>query len=99
MLYPGVLQTIAEKSGSNLFIVPSSVNEVLIINDDGEADPQTLQYMLMESNIGIVTRRAVLSDQVYYYDRKEQKISTATTPEGTREQQWALETISQRFYP
>lgn len=99
VLYPGVLQTIAEKSGSNLFIVPSSVNEVLIINDDGEADPQTLQYMLMESNIGIVTRRAVLSDQVYYYDRKEQKISTATTPEGTREQQWALETISQRFYP
>lgn len=99
MLYPGVLQTIAEKRGSNLFIVPTSINEVLIIDDDGKSDPQTLQRMLMESNIGIVARRAILSDQVFYYDRKEKKISTATTPEGTWELQMELDNFSRMFYP
>lgn len=98
MLYPGVLQTIAENSGSNLFIVPSSINEVLVISDDGKADSQSLQYMLMESNIGMVPRKEVLSDQIYYYDRKEQKISTVTTPEGTREQQLAMDSIYRISY-
>lgn len=57
MLYPGVLQTIAENSSSNLFIVPSSINEVLVISDDGKADSQSLQYMLMEANMGMVPRK------------------------------------------
>ena len=99
MLYPGVLQTIAENSSSNLFIVPSSINEVLVISDDGKADSQSLQYMLMEANMGMVPRKEVLSDQVYYYDREERKISTATTPEGTREQQLAMDAICQISYP
>ncbi len=98
MLYPGVLQTIAESSGSNLFIVPSSINEVLAISDDGKADPKSLQYMLMEANIGMVSRKEVLSDQVYYYDREERKISTVTTPEGTREQHMAMDAIYQLGY-
>lgn len=99
MLYPGVLQTIAENSSSNLFIVPSSINEVLVISDDGKADSQSLQYMFMEANMGMVPRKEVLSDQVYYYDREERKISTATTPEGTREQQLAMDAICQISYP
>ncbi|WP_304975189.1 DUF5688 family protein, partial [uncultured Acetatifactor sp.] len=99
MLYPGVLQTIAENSSSNLFIVPSSINEVLVISDDGKADSQSLQYMLMEANMGMVPRKEVLSDQVYYYDREERRISTATTPEGTREQQLAMDAICQISYP
>ena len=99
MLYPGVLQTIAENSSSNLFIVPSSINEVLVISDDGKADSQRLQYMLMEANMGMVPRKEVLSDQVYYYDREERRISTATTPEGTREQQLAMDAICQISYP
>ena len=99
MLYPGVLQTIAENSSSNLFIVPSSINEVLVISDDGKADSQSLQYMLMEANMGMVPRKEVLSDQVYYYDREVRRISTATTPEGTREQQLAMDAICQISYP
>lgn len=99
IVYPGVLQTIAENSGSNLFIVPSSINEVLIAKDDGTADPKSLQYMLMEANMEMVPRKAVLSDQVYYYDMLERKISTATTPEGTLEQHMALEAIRNIIYP
>lgn len=99
VLYPGVLQTIADKSSANLFIVPTSINEVMIISEDDKVDPQSLQFTLMESNRGIVSRKKVLSDQVYYYDRAEQKLSTATTPEGTREQLLAMDAICQIIYP
>lgn len=99
VLYPGVLRTIADKISANLFIVPSSTDEVMIIGESGKIDPKSLQFMLMESNRGSISRKKVLSDQVYYYDRAEQKLSAATTPEETHEQLLALDAICQIGYP
>lgn len=85
ILYPGVLQALAEKSGFSFYIQPNSTREVMLMVDDGEASPKELQYMLMLSNRGGISRQEILSDQIYYYDGKERKISLATTPEETRE--------------
>lgn len=85
ILYPGVLQALAENSGSSFYILPNSTREVILINDDGVVSLTELQYMLMESNRGAIPQQEILSDQIYYYDGKEQKISQATTPEETRE--------------
>ena len=85
ILYPGVLRALAENSGFNFYVQPASTREVMLIADNGEVSPKELQYILMLANRGEIPPQEVLSDQVYYYDGKEQKISLVTMPEETRE--------------
>ena len=85
LLYPEVLQTLAENSNADLFILPSSIHEVLVMKADGGMEAKELQYMVMEINRQEVRPEEVLSDQVYRYDRESQSISLATTREETEE--------------
>lgn len=99
ILYPGVLQALAENSGSNFYIMPNSTREVILINDDGVVSPRELQYMIMESNREEIPQQEILSDQIYYYDGKEQKISLATSPEETMETLRELNAIQYGAFP
>lgn len=81
--YPGVLQALAENSGADLFILPSSIHEVLVMKVDGEINAGELQYIVMDINRHMVEPEEVLSDQVYRYDRESQSLSMATTREET----------------
>jgi len=85
ILYPGVLRALAENSGCSFYIQPTSTREVMLIADNGEVSPKELQYTLMLANREGILPQEVLSDQVYYYDGKEQKISLVTIPEETRD--------------
>lgn len=85
MLYPGLLQSIAEATRSSFYILPSSIHEVLLIKEDNGMDARELQSMVMDINQREVAPQEVLSNQVYFYDGKEQKISLALSPEETRE--------------
>lgn len=85
MLYPGLLQSIAEATRSSFYILPSSIHEVLLIKGDNGMDAKELQSMVMDINQREVAPQDVLSNQVYFYDGKEQKISMALSPEETRE--------------
>ena len=42
MFYPGQLDAIAEQMGTDFFVLPSSVHEVLILPDDGSQDLDSL---------------------------------------------------------
>ena len=72
LLYSDQLKRIADRLQSNLFILPSSVHEVILLPDCGEK-PDTLQRMVMEVNDTQLAREEVLSDSVYYYDRSREK--------------------------
>ncbi len=85
ILYPGVLRALAENSGCSFYIQPTSTREVMLIADNGKVSPKELQYTLMLANREGILPQEVLSDQVYYYDGKEQKISLVTIPEETRD--------------
>lgn len=82
MLYPGLLQSIAEATQSGFYILPSSIHEVLLIKEGNGMDAEELQSMVMEINQREVLPQEVLSNQVYFYDGKEQKLSMATSPEA-----------------
>lgn len=84
LLYPGVLQTLAENSGADLFILPSSNQEVLVMRVDGE-EAKELQRIVIEVNLSKLKKEDILSNQVYYYDVKAQNLSCATTKEETQE--------------
>ena len=85
MLYPGLLQSIAEATQSSFYILPSSIHEVMLMKEGNGMDAKELQGMVMDINQREVASQEVLSDKVYFYDGKEQKISLALSPEETRE--------------
>lgn len=74
MLYPGELEKFSEKKGCNLYILPSSVHEVLLLPDRGKEDPKMLMKMVRKINREMVSEEEILSDAVYYYDKERKEI-------------------------
>lgn len=94
LLYPGLLQSLAEKTGSDFYMLPSSIHEWMLVKDTGNKSIQEMQELVMDTNRRFVDPKEVLSDQVYRYDGKEQKFSMITTPEQTKETLKMLELFS-----
>lgn len=65
--YPGVLKGVSEKHGRSLFLIPSSIHEFIILEDNGIYTPEHLEKMLRDVNRSAVGAEEVLSDSLYYY--------------------------------
>ena len=74
MLYTGLLKEIAGQLGHNLFILPSSVHELILLPDKGMDTPERLCDMVREVNETQVSAEEVLSDNVYYYNSEEDRV-------------------------
>lgn len=83
MLYTDSIQELAEKMGSDLYILPSSINEVLAVSADSY-DPYELADMVVEVNMNQVELAERLSNQVYHYDKDLRKVSLATDTPNKR---------------
>ena len=68
--YPGFLDCIGMALDKDLFILPSSVNELIIVTDNGQ-DPQRLLEIVREVNRTQVAPGDVLTDAVYHYSRRK----------------------------
>ena len=75
ILYSDVLSTFAEKKNTNLWLIPSSVHEWIIIPDDGNMNRETLSEMIKEVNGSQLAPDEVLSDHPYYFDRLSKVLS------------------------
>lgn len=75
ILYPGLLEKIAGEQKSNLYLLPSSIHEVILLPDNGEEDADYLRAMISEVNESQVEPEEVLSNQLYYFDRHINKVS------------------------
>jgi hypothetical protein len=85
MFYPQILKDISQKTEANIYILPSSVHEVLLIKDNGDMSAEELQQMVMDVNRECLEPGEVLSDEVYCYDYKEQRLFMATNRAHTKE--------------
>lgn len=74
LLYGNILKDFANKKGADMYILPSSIHEVIMIPADRIDDPKKLSSMVHEANTTVVSTGDVLSDSVYYYDRKKDQI-------------------------
>ncbi len=74
MIYPGLLQTIAEKQEKDFYILPSSIYEVILLTDDGKQSPLHLSEMVREINATQVQAPEVLSDSIYHFSREDKII-------------------------
>lgn len=70
ILKTGLLDGFAEEVGRNLFLIPSSIHEVLILPDDGKITVQELNEMISSVNGEQLQPEEILSDHAYYYDRE-----------------------------
>ena len=75
ILYPDVLSTFAEKKNTNLWLLPSSIHEWIIICDDGNMNRETLSEMIQEVNSTQLAVDEILSDHPYYYNRTTKVLS------------------------
>jgi hypothetical protein len=69
MFYSDVLRTFADELGQDLYILPSSIHEVLVIGKEEVTSVRDLQDMVWEANHTVVTSKEFLSNQVMYYNR------------------------------
>lgn len=73
ILYEGILQEVAEQQKCNLFVIPSSTHEILVIPDlNGERNVEQFSQMVKEVNRDAVCREDILGERAYYYSREEQ---------------------------
>jgi len=69
-----ILDSYANKVGKNLYIFPSSINEIMLLADNGTRDAEELQEMVTFINEYHVDEKEVLSNSIYYYDRRIRKV-------------------------
>lgn len=67
LVYPNVLADLAEKLGSDLIVLPSSIHEVLIIVDQHGAMVEDLHDMVEAVNEDVVREEEFLSNNVYRF--------------------------------
>lgn len=74
-LYKGVLNQLAEKLGSDLIIIPSSVHEVLVLpKDESYRSAEIWNRMVREVNETQLEGEEVLSDHIYLYCKETKDI-------------------------
>lgn len=76
MLFPGCFRSLAEQLGSDLYILPSSIHEVIAISTEN-MEPNILRDMVHTVNVDKVIPDEVLSNNVYRYSLKDGSVSIA----------------------
>ena len=75
LLYDNLLKRISDKLRSNLYIIPSSIHELIIIPKKSfPRGKEELIEMVCDMNANEVDLVDILSDNVYEYDRIKESI-------------------------
>ena len=74
MLYPELIGNIARTLGNNIYIIPSSVNELLLLPAINDAQGIQIRRSIREINDTGTKPETILSYSLYYYDRGADKI-------------------------
>ena len=83
MLYEENLHELAMKVGTDLYILPSSIHEVIAVSVK-MGDPYELAQVVRDINMGQVALSERLSNQVYHYDKDLRKLTLATNTPNKR---------------
>ena len=69
LLYPDEIQKLANHLKANLYILPSSIHELVIVPEKRKLPMEDLSAMVCQINRDHVCPEEVLSDKAYLYDR------------------------------
>ena len=82
ILYPELLQNIANKHDCNLYLIPASIDEMLVL-PEGVIDIEKISKGICEMN-QLLSHEDVLSNDVYKFDAKTQEISQLTNTDQAK---------------
>ena len=71
LAYPDFFERAQEKVGTNFYVLPSSIHELLLVPDDGNLLTEELKAMVEYVNYTTVDEKDWLSDNVYHYSGAE----------------------------
>ena len=91
LLQEDIRKQIGECLGSDYFVIPSSIHEVLILPDNGIFQVPELNAMVKEVNETQVERQEQLSDKVQFCDKKTAVLENAERREARLEKEKAAE--------
>ena len=74
MLYSRVLEDIGNQLGEDYYILPSSIHEIIVVPESFGMNRIEMENMLRSINASDVREEEILSDYVYYYMGKEERI-------------------------
>lgn len=74
ILYPDLLGDFAAACRSDLFIIPSSIHETLILPYADPSESEEIKAMIREINRTQVTAEEVLSDNLYIYEQSTDEL-------------------------
>lgn len=83
MLYENNLHELAEKVGTDLYILPSSIHESILVSVE-MGEPDDLAQMVSDINMDCVDIADRLSNNVYHYDKDLRKVTLATDSPNKR---------------
>lgn len=75
MLYQDVVSKFAEDLQKDLYILPSSIHEIILIPVGYSDNPIELNKMVQEVNMTQVDEEEVLADHAYYYSRINRQVT------------------------
>lgn len=79
LLYHDIIKDFADRIGSDILILPSSIHEVILIPDNNIFDYQEIREMVKKVNSEDVPAEDCLSDQLYFYSRKQKRLTIWTS--------------------
>lgn len=74
MFFQEELKKLSERVGHNLYILPSSIHEVIAVPDYNVVLPEKFLEIVNSINIAQVQETEILSDSVYYYDKVVERL-------------------------
>ena len=77
ILETDLLKNFSDRIGKNLFILPSSIHEVILIPDEGRFGESLLKEMIMDVNENVLQEEDFLADHAYYFDREKGEVRVA----------------------
>lgn len=75
--YENVLKEFANTKNCNLYILPSSIHEAILVLEEDKTKATELREMVQSVNQTELQEIEIISDNVYYYDRELDKITIA----------------------
>ncbi len=83
MFYPGMMAYLSERIGGDLYVIPCSVHELILVKKQEIEDPEGLRGIIRSVNREELLPGDVLSDSLYEYLEREDVLRR--TPDGADE--------------
>lgn len=81
LLYPDVIKRAADIIGTDCYVLPSSIHDLIILSSEFYNGQNKLLDLVRETNLTQVAPKERLSDSIYYYSRENNQIKRISSCE------------------